>query len=183
MSGMMNDIESVLVSKEELEAIVSRLGEQISRDYENKNLLLVSILKGSIVFMSEIMRHITLPCEIDFMAVSSYGNETESKGKVKIIKDLDINLEGYDVLIVEDILDSGETLFNLMKLLSTRNPKSIRICTLFDKPERRKTNVKADYVGREVPDAFIVGYGLDYAEKYRNLPFVGILKPEVYRRK
>lgn len=183
MSDMMKDIESVLFSKEDLEAIVARLGEQVSRDYEGKNLLLVSILKGSIVFMSELMRHVTLPCEIDFMAVSSYGSSTQSKGKVKIIKDLDIPLAGYDVLIVEDILDSGVTLFSLMELLSTRNPKSIRICTLFDKPERRRAAVKADYAGAEVPDAFIVGYGLDYAEKYRNLPFVGILKPEVYEEK
>lgn len=183
MSNMMNDIESILISQEELNAIVSRLGEQISRDYEGKNLLLVSILKGSIVFMSEIMRHITVPCEIDFMAVSSYGNGTESKGKPKIIKDLDISLEGYDVLIVEDILDSGVTLFNLMQLLSTRKPNSIKICTLFDKPERRKADIKADYAGTQVPDAFIVGYGLDYAEKYRNLPFVGVLKSEVYEGK
>ena len=183
MSDMMKDIESVLFSKEELEAIVARLGEQVSRDYEGKNLLLVSILKGSIVFMSELMRCVTLPCEIDFMAVSSYGSSTETKGKVKIIKDLDIPLEGYDVLIVEDILDSGVTLSNLMELLATRNPKSIRSCTLFDKPERRKAAIKADYAGAKVPDAFIVGYGLDYAEKYRNLPFVGILKPEVYEGK
>ena len=183
MSDMMRDIESVLFSQEDLATIVARLGEQISRDYEGKNLLMVSILKGSIVFMSELMRHITLPCEIDFMAVSSYGSSTETKGKVKILKDLDINLEGFDLLIVEDILDSGVTLFSLMEILSVRNPKSIRICTLFDKPERRRANVKADYSGAEVPDAFIVGYGLDYAEKYRNLPFVGILKPEVYEGK
>ena len=180
MSDMLKDIESVLFSKEELEAIVARLGAQISRDYEGKNLLLVSILKGSIVFMSELMRQITLPCEIDFMAVSSYGSSTESKGKVKIIKDLDIPLAGYDVLIVEDILDSGVTLFSLMELLSVRNPKSIRICTLFDKPDRRKAAVTADYAGAEVPNAFIVGYGLDYDEKYRNLPFVGILKEEAH---
>ena len=183
MSDMLKDIESVLFSKEDLDAIVARLGEQISRDYEGKNLLMVSILKGSIVFMSELMRRITLPCEIDFMAVSSYGSSTETKGKVKILKDLDINLEGFDLLIVEDILDSGVTLFNLMEILSVRNPKSIRICTLFDKPERRKAKVKADYSGAQVPDAFIVGYGLDYAEKYRNLPFVGVLKPEVYEGK
>ena len=180
MSDMLKDIESVLFSKEELEAIVARLGAQISRDYEGKNLLLVSILKVSIVFMSELMRQITLPCEIDFMAVSSYGSSTESKGKVKIIKDLDIPLAGYDVLIVEDILDSGVTLFSLMELLSVRNPKSIRICTLFDKPDRRKAAVTADYAGAEVPNAFIVGYGLDYDEKYRNLPFVGILKEEAH---
>lgn len=177
---MKNDIQSVLFSQEELEAIVKRLGSQISEDYKDKNLLLVSILKGSIVFMSDIMRSITLPCRIDFMAVSSYGSGINSSGNVKIIKDLDISLEGYDLLIVEDILDSGRTLSSLMEILSTRKPKSIEICTLFDKPERREADVYAKYIGAKVPDAFIVGYGLDYDEKYRNLPYVGVLKPEVY---
>lgn len=177
---MKNDIQSVLFSQEELEAIVKRLGSQISEDYKDKNLLLVSILKGSIVFMSDIMRSITLPCRIDFMAVSSYGSGINSSGNVKIIKDLDISLEGYDLLIVEDILDSGRTLSSLMEILSTRKPKSIEICTLFDKPERREADVYAKYIGARVPDAFIVGYGLDYDEKYRNLPYVGVLKPEVY---
>ena len=180
---MKNDIESVLFSQEELEAIVKRLGSQISEDYKGKNLLLVSILKGSIVFMSDIMRSITLPCRIDFMAVSSYGSGINSSGNVKIIKDLDISLEGYDLLIVEDILDSGRTLSSLMEILSTRKPKSIEICTLFDKPERREADVYAKYIGACVPDAFIVGYGLDYDEKYRNLPYVGVLKPEVYENK
>lgn len=177
---MKNDIQSVLFSQEELEAIVKRLGSQISEDYKGKNLLLVSILKGSIVFMSDIMRSITLPCRIDFMAVSSYGSGINSSGNVKIIKDLDLSLEGYDLLIVEDILDSGRTLSSLMEILSTRKPKSIEICTLFDKPERREADVYAKYIGAKVPDAFIVGYGLDYDEKYRNLPYVGVLKPEVY---
>ena len=180
---MKNDIQSVLFSQEELEAIVKRLGTQISEDYKGKNLLLVSILKGSIVFMSDIMRSITLPCRIDFMAVSSYGSGINSSGNVKIIKDLDISLEGYDLLIVEDILDSGRTLSSLMEILSTRKPKSIEICTLFDKPERREADVYAKYIGARVPDAFIVGYGLDYDEKYRNLPYVGVLKPEVYENK
>lgn len=180
---MKNDIQSVLFSQEELEAIVKRLGSQISEDYKGKNLLLVSILKGSIVFMSDIMRSITLPCRIDFMAVSSYGSGINSSGNVKIIKDLDISLEGYDLLIVEDILDSGRTLSSLMEILSTRKPKSIEICTLFDKPERREADVYAKYIGAEVPDAFIVGYGLDYDEKYRNLPYVGVLKPEIYENK
>lgn len=180
---MKNDIQSVLFSQEELEAIVKRLGSQISEDYKDKNLLLVSILKGSIVFMSDIMRSITLPCRIDFMAVSSYGSGINSSGNVKIIKDLDISLEGYDLLIVEDILDSGRTLSSLMEILSTRKPKSIEICTLFDKPERREADVYAKYIGARVPDAFIVGYGLDYDEKYRNLPYVGVLKPEVYENK
>lgn len=179
---MLNDIQSVLFSQEDLQAMVSRLGEQISRDYKDKNLLLVSILKGSIVFMSDIMRSIDIPCRIDFMAVSSYGSGIKSSGTVKIIKDLDIPLEGYDLLIVEDILDSGRTLSSLMEILSTRKPRSIEICTLFDKPERREADVYAKYIGSQVPDAFIVGYGLDYDEKYRNLPFVGVLKPEVYEK-
>ncbi len=179
---MINDISSVLFSQEKLQQTVSRLGRQISEDYKDKNLLLVSILKGSIVFMSDLMRSINLPCRIDFMAVSSYGTSINSSGSVKIIKDLDLHLEGYDLLIVEDILDSGRTLSSLMDILSLRRPKSIEICTLFDKPERREANVHAKYIGAQVPDAFIVGYGLDYAEKYRNLPFVGILKPEVYEK-
>lgn len=179
---MLNDIQSVLFSQEDLQAAVARLGKQISHDYKDKNLLLVSILKGSIVFMSDIMRNIDIPCRIDFMAVSSYGAGIKSSGTVKIIKDLDIPLEGYDLLIVEDILDSGRTLSSLMDILSTRKPRSIEICTLFDKPERREADVYAKYIGAQVPDAFIVGYGLDYDEKYRNLPFVGILKPEVYEK-
>ncbi len=179
---MLNDISSVFFSQEDLAQIVTRLGKQISEDYKNKNLLLVSILKGSIVFMSDLMRSITIPCRIDFMAVSSYGSGIKSSGTVKIIKDLDLNLEGYDLLIVEDILDSGRTLSSLMDMLSLRKPKSIEICTLFDKPERREADVKAKYIGARVPDAFIVGYGLDYDEKYRNLPFVGVIKPEVYEK-
>ncbi|MBR6619434.1 MAG: hypoxanthine phosphoribosyltransferase [Clostridia bacterium] len=180
---MLNDIQSVLFSQEDLAAMVARLGEQISRDYKGKNLLLVSILKGSVVFMSDIMRSIDIPCRIDFMAVSSYGSGIKTSGSVKIIKDLDLDLQGYDLLIIEDILDSGRTLSSLMEILSTRKPKSIEICTLFDKPERREADVYAKYIGAQVPDAFIVGYGLDYDEKYRNLPFVGILKPEVYENK
>ena len=179
---MLNDISSVFFSQEDLAQIVTRLGKQISEDYKNKNLLLVSILKGSIVFMSDLMRSITIPCRIDFMAVSSYGSGIKSSGTVKIIKDLDLNLEGYDLLIVEDILDSGRTLSSLMDMLSLRKPKSIEICTLFDKPERREADVKAKYIGAQVPDAFIVGYGLDYDEKYRNLPFVGVVKAEIYEK-
>lgn len=177
-----DDVKYTLFSKEKLQSIVADLGARISRDYEGKNLLLVSILKGSIVFMSDIMRSITIPCRIDFMAVSSYGAGTESKGTVKIIKDLDISLNGYDVLIIEDILDSGVTLSSLMQILSTRNPKSLRICTLFDKPDRRKADIVADYSGTTVPDEFIVGYGLDYDEKYRNLPYVGVLKRAIYEK-
>ncbi len=179
---MLNDIEKVLYSEEELEAICKRLGEQISEDYKDKNLLLVSVLKGSVVFMGDLMRSITVPCRIDFMAVSSYGSGTESTGRVKIKKDLDIDISGYDLLVVEDILDSGITLDNLRRILMLRNPKSIKICTLLDKPERRKADIKADYVGTIVPDEFVVGYGLDYDEKYRNLPFIGVLKRSVYEK-
>ncbi len=179
---MLNDIEKVLYSEEELKAICKRLGEQISEDYKDKNLLLVSVLKGSIVFMGDLMRNITVPCRIDFMAVSSYGSGTQSSGRVKIKKDLDIDISGYDLLVVEDILDSGVTLDNLRRLLMLRNPKSIKICTLLDKPERRKADITADYVGTEVPDEFVVGYGLDYDEKYRNLPFIGVLKRSVYEK-
>ena len=177
---MLNDIEKVLLSEEDLQNIVHKLGAQISEDYKDKKLVLVSVLKGSVVFMADLMRAITIPCTIDFMSVSSYGSGTESSGRVKIIKDLDESVEGKDIIIVEDILDSGVTLEYLMKVLSARNPNSIRICTLLDKPERRKANVKADYAGAQIPDAFVVGYGLDYDEKYRNLPFVGALKPAVY---
>lgn len=177
---MINDIEKILYSEEELHSIVEKLGEKISKDYEGKNLLLVSILKGSVVFMADLMRSITVPCKIDFMCVSSYGSDTKSSGVVKIVKDLDINLDGYDVLIVEDILDSGRTLNYVKSILQGRNPSSIKICTLLDKPERRVVDLKADYFGMNVPDEFVVGYGLDFDEKYRNLPFIGILKREVY---
>ncbi len=178
---MINDIDRVLLSEEELSAIVKRLGAQISEDYKDKNLVLVSVLKGSVIFMSDLMREIKIPCTIDFMSVSSYGSGTKTSGVVKIIKDLDTDVvEGADLLIVEDILDSGVTLEYLIKVLSARNPRSVKICTLLDKPERRKANVKADYSGSQIPDAFVVGYGLDYDEKYRNLPFIGALKPAVY---
>lgn len=177
---MIDDIQSVLFSEKELAGIIRRMGKQISGDYRDKNLLMVSVLKGSVVFMADLMRAITIPCSIDFMSVSSYGSGTKTSGVVKITKDLDINLQGYDVLVVEDILDSGLTLSYILELLQSRSPRSIRLCTLFDKPERRTAKVTPDYVGTEVPDEFIVGYGLDYAEKYRNLPFVGILKPGIY---
>lgn len=180
---MINDIEKVLLSQDDLKEIVERLGKEISNDYKDKKLVLVSVLKGSVVFMADLMRAITIPCNIDFMSVSSYGSGTKTSGVVKIIKDLDADVvNGADLLIVEDILDSGVTLEYLMKVLSVRNPNSIKICTLLDKPERRKANVYADYSGAQIPDAFVVGYGLDYDEKYRNLPFVGALKPAVYEK-
>ncbi|MBP3327452.1 MAG: hypoxanthine phosphoribosyltransferase [Clostridia bacterium] len=178
---MINSIKKTYYSEEQLADIVSSLGKQISEDYKGKNLLLVSVLKGSVIFMADLMRAITVPCEIDFMCVSSYQNGTKSSGVVKIIKDLDINLEGKDVLIVEDILDSGRTLSYLKTIIEGRNPNSIKICTLLDKPERRVVpDLVADYSGAEVPDEFVVGYGLDYDEKYRNLPYIGVLKEEIY---
>lgn len=176
---MLDDIKEILITEEEIEKLIIKLGDQISKDYAGRNLLLVSVLKGSIVFMADLMRAITIHCKIDFMAVSSYGAGTTS-GSVKIIKDLDIDLDGYDVLIVEDILDSGKTLSYILELLKGRHPKSLKICTLFDKPDRRQVDLKADYTGAEVPDEFIVGYGLDCDERYRNLPFVAVLKPHVY---
>ena len=175
-----NELKSVLLTEEEIKAIVKRLGSEITADYEGKNLLVVSVLKGSVMIMADLLREIKLPLKIDFMAVSSYGAGTASSGSVKIIKDLDINLSGYDILIVEDILDSGATLSSLKEILLTRKPASVKICTFLDKPDRRKADIKADYVGAVIPDEFVVGYGLDYDEKYRNLPYVGILAPSVY---
>lgn len=175
------DIKEVLCSEEQLRAKIQELGAAITRDYAGKKLLLVSILKGSIMVMADLMRAVDLPLQIDFMNVSSYGAGTSTKGAVKILKDLDVDIKDMNVLIVEDILDSGVTLYNLMKLLQQRSPASIEICTLFSKPARRQVDVEAKYIGFEIPDAFIVGYGLDFAEKYRNLPYVGILKEEVYQ--
>ena len=154
---MREDIKEILLSKEQLEEIVSKLGKQISEDYKDKNLMLVSVLKGSVVFMADLMRNVTVPCEIDFMAVSSYGKGTKTSGNVKIIKDLDRSVENMDLLIVEDILDSGRTLSYLTELLRQRNANSIKICTLLDKPDRREADIKADYFGAVIPDAFVVG--------------------------
>jgi hypoxanthine phosphoribosyltransferase len=180
---MENDILKVLLTQEELKQKVEEIGKQISNDYKGKKLLLVSILKGSVVFMADLMRNITIPAQIDFMSVSSYGNGVKTSGVVKIIKDLDINLKGYDILIVEDILDSGLTLAYLKQLLLDRNANSIKVCTFLDKKANRKADIQADYVGKEIPDEFVIGYGLDYDEKYRNLPFVGVLSPRVYADK
>lgn len=179
---MLDDIEEVLFTERQIAVMVERIGKEISRDYKDKNLLLISVLKGSVVFMADLMRSIDIPARIDFMAVSSYGTGTKTSGVVKINMDLALPLAGYDIVVVEDILDSGKTLHYLMELLEGRGPSSIKVCTLFDKPERRQVDVQASYVGSQIPDAFIVGYGLDYAEKYRNLPFVGILKPSVYEK-
>lgn len=183
MQSMHQNIDHILVSEEQLKAKVAELGAQISADYEGKDLLLVSILKGAVVFMADLMRAVTIPCGIDFMVVSSYGGaNTSSTGLVKIIKDLDQDLSGKDVLIVEDILDTGITLSHLMPMLQMRKPNSLRLCTILSKPSRRKADIEPDYCGFEVPDEFVVGYGLDYDEKYRNLPYVGVLKPEIYSK-
>ncbi len=178
--GLHEDVGEILFTAEQIQEIVQRIGKKISEDYADKDLIMISVLKGSLMFMADLMRAVTIPCSIDFLSVSSYGAGTTTTGEVKILKDLDISLEGKDVLVVEDILDSGMTLSFLLKSLKARNPRSIRLCTLLDKPERRRVNIQADYVGVQVPDKFIVGYGLDYAEKYRNLPYIGVLKPEIY---
>lgn len=175
-------IKEVLVSEEEIKEICKRLGEQISKDYAGKKLFLVSVLKGAVVFMADLMRNITCDCEIDFMAVSSYSG-TKTTGVVKFKKDLDINPEGCDILLVEDILDSGITLSYLKDVLLQRHAASIKVCAFLDKPANRRADIQADYVGKVIPDEFVVGYGLDYNEKYRNLPFVGVLAPEVYSDK
>ena len=177
-----SDIQSVLISEEALAAKVAEMGQAISRDYAGKKLIVIGVLKGSVVFMADLIRQITIPVEMDFMAVSSYGAGVKTTGVVKILKDLDRLIEGYDVLVVEDILDSGMTLSYLTELLRDRNPASIHIATLLDKPERRKVEIKPDYVGFTIPDEFVVGYGLDYAELYRSLPYVGILDPKVYTK-
>lgn len=174
------DIQEVLHTKEEIAARVRELGAAITRDYAGKRPTIISILRGSYIFMADLTRSIDLPCSVDFMSVSSYGAGTASSGQVKIIKDLSDSIEGRDLLIVEDILDTGNTLFHLREVLMTRKPASVRICTLLDKPERREQDIYADYTGFSIPNAFVVGYGLDYAEEYRNLPYIGILKPQVY---
>lgn len=178
--NMKDDILKVLLSEEEISARVKDLGEAITADYEGKDVIFVGVLKGCYVFMADLLRNVDLHCDMDFMAVSSYGNGTSTTGAVKINMDLGKNIEGKHLIIVEDILDSGVTLSYLKGYLSARKPASIKIVTLLDKPERRKADIKADYYGFAVPDAFVVGYGLDYAERYRNLPYIGILKPEVY---
>lgn len=177
---MHEHVESILYSEEQLRQRVRELGAQITADYAGKEPVLASVLRGSYIFMADLTRAIDLSVTVDFMAVSSYGAGTKSSGQVEIKKDLSDSIEGRDLIIVEDILDSGNTLFYLMEILKARKPASIRICTLMDKPDRRTQPIVADYVGFTIPDAFVVGYGLDYDEKYRNLPYVGILKPSVY---
>jgi hypoxanthine phosphoribosyltransferase len=169
------EIGETLVEAGALRARVRELGEQVSRDYEGRDLLLVGVLKGAVFFLSDLMRHITVPCEVDFMAVASYGSSTDSSGVVRILKDLDIPIEGREVLIVEDIVDSGLTLSYLLRTLKARNPQSLEVCALLTKPERRKVDLPIRYVGFEIPNRFAIGYGLDHAERYRNLPYVAVL--------
>jgi len=177
---MKESIAGILISEERIRDKVAEMAQTISRDFEGRDPLVVSVLKGSYMFMADLTRRITVPCTIDFMAVSSYGSGSKSSGEVKIIKDLDRKIEGRHLLIVEDILDSGLTLSYLMELLRARNPASISLCAFLNKPDRRKADVRPDYCGFDIPDAFVVGYGLDYDEHFRNLPYVGILAPEVY---
>lgn len=179
---MRDEIREVLFSEQDLMDRVARLGAEITRDYAGKDLLLVGVLKGCFIFMADLLRHIPLNCELDFMAVSSYGSGTKTTGAVNITKDLSRDIENRHVIVVEDILDSGVTLSYLMGYLGGRKPASLKICTLLDKPSRRIAPIKADYCGFECPDEFIVGYGLDYDERYRNLPYIGVLKPEAYSR-
>jgi len=176
------DIEKVLITEDQIREKIKQLGKQISQDYKDcDRLLLVGVLKGAVVFMADLIRHIDIPLDIDFMAVSSYGSATESSGVVRILKDLDETVEGKDLLVVEDIIDSGLTLSYMCDILRSRKPRSLKICALLDKPSRRKIDLKVDYLGFEIPDYFVVGYGLDYAEKYRNLPDICVLKPEIYQ--
>ncbi len=177
---MENDISKILITKEEIQQKINEFGYKINNDYKEKNLIMISLLKGSIIFMADLMRAININCKIDFMSVSSYGLGNKTSGTVKIIKDLDIDIINKDVLIIEDILDSGLTLEYIISILSKRKPKSIKICTLLNKPEKRQVDIIPDYSGFDVPNEFIVGYGLDYAEKYRNLPYIAVLKPEIY---
>ena len=175
-----DEIDRVLVSNEQIQARLDELAERINQDYAGKELLLVCILKGAVTVFADVLRRITIPCQIDFMAISSYGSSTKSSGVVRILKDLDHGIEGKDVLIVEDIVDSGMSMHYLLDTLKTRKPASVRLLTLLDKPDRRRVELQADYIGFTIPDEFVIGYGLDYAEKYRNLPDVCVLSPKVY---
>jgi hypoxanthine phosphoribosyltransferase len=170
-------VAEVLIEEDALRRRIAELGEEISTDYDGRDLLLIGVLKGAVFFMADLMRHLTVPCEVDFMAISSYGASTDSSGVVRILKDLDINIEGREVLVVEDIIDSGLTLSYLMRNLEAREPASLEVCALMTKPERREIEVPVRYVGFEIPNRFVIGYGLDFAERYRNLPYVGVLDP------
>ncbi|ACL74472.1 hypoxanthine phosphoribosyltransferase [Ruminiclostridium cellulolyticum] len=179
----MDVVERILVSKEQLDKQVEELGARISRDYEGQELVIIGVLKGGFIFLADLARKITIPVDLDFMSVSSYGNSSKSSGIVKIIKDVDTDITGKHVLIVEDIIDTGLTLNHLVELLKTRGPLSVKVCAALDKPSRRKVDLKVDYKGIEIPDEFVIGYGLDYAGKYRNIQEVCVLKREVYTKK
>jgi hypoxanthine phosphoribosyltransferase len=178
MAELTRGVSKILIEEDAVRVRVAELGAEISVDYATKDLLLVGVLKGAVFFMADLMRHLTIPCEVDFMAISSYGASTDSSGVVRILKDLDINIEGRDVLVVEDIIDSGLTLSYLIRNLESRNPASLEICTLLAKPERREINVHVRYTGFEIPNEFVIGYGLDFGERYRNLPYVAVLDPD-----
>jgi hypoxanthine phosphoribosyltransferase len=180
-SAMHPDLRELLISADEIHTAIQEMGARITADYQARDLFLVGILKGAVPFLADLMRTIDLPLAYDLMAVSSYGNAASSSGTVRILKDLDQDIEGLDVLVVEDIVDTGLTLQYLLEALQARKPASLKICTLLDKPERRKVAIEPDYKGFIIPNVFVVGYGLDYAEKYRNLPYIGVLKPEIYR--
>ncbi|HBF39914.1 MAG TPA: hypoxanthine phosphoribosyltransferase [Firmicutes bacterium] len=180
---MNQDIKEVLFSKEMIDQRVQEIGSKITKDYQMKDLVLVGILKGGVPFLADLIRAIDLPLEYDLMAVSSYGASTKSSGTVKIMKDLDMGIEGRDVIIVEDIIDTGLTLHYLLQNIRSRRPTSLKVATMLDKPSQRKMQIQPEYNGFEIPDVFVVGYGLDYAGKYRNLPFIGILKEEIYQKK
>jgi hypoxanthine phosphoribosyltransferase len=172
-------VGEVLIEEDSLRARVAELGEEISDFYDGRDLLLIGVLKGAVFFMADLMRHLTVPCEVDFMAISSYGDSTDSSGIVRILKDLDINIEGRHVLVVEDIIDSGLTLSYLMRNLESREPATLEVCALLTKPARREIDVPVRYVGFEIPNKFVVGYGLDFAERYRNLPYVAVLSQDL----
>ena len=173
------DVEKVLLDADTLARRVAEMGEQISRDYAGRDLLLVGVLKGAVFFIADLMRQIDIACQVDFMAISSYGSSTDSSGVVRILKDLNETIEGRDVLVVEDIIDSGLTLSYLLRTLQAREPNSLEVCALLTKPSRRKIEIKCQYVGFEIPAEFVIGYGLDFAEHYRNLPYVGVLREEL----
>jgi hypoxanthine phosphoribosyltransferase len=179
-TSLYDDVAEILISEERIKHKVAELGVRISNDFAGEQILIIAVLKGALLFLADLIRHIDLPLAIDFLAVSSYGAGTESSGVVRILKDLDDPIEHRNVIIVEDIVDSGRTLDYLLRMLRQRNPATLHVCTLLDKVECREIDVPIDYVGFEVPDAFVVGYGLDYAEHYRQLPFIGVLKPEIY---
>ena len=179
METVKDAVGEILIEQEPLQARIAELGAEISREYDGRDLLLVGVLKGAVFFMADLMRELTIPCEIDFMAISSYGAATDSSGVVRILKDLDANIAGRDVLVVEDIIDSGLTLSYLMRSLKARKPASLEICALLTKPERREIEVPVKFVGFEIPNKFVIGYGLDFAERYRNLPYVAVLHPDL----